>query len=231
LTRRDWPELVKALSDQGIMVNMITNGWLVTESIAKQLVAGNISTVAISVDGNKEIHDRIRKPGSFERLERSFKILRDAGINCGAVTTISKENIHILRDIKEELIRMGVSSWQVQLGLPMGNFARQDWLLEPRQVDDILDFCYDTIREGRIIVYTADCLGYYSHKELQIRQMAFNAPGYQLWDGCNAGIRGFGLLHDGNILGCTSIRNREYVEGNIRDRPLRSIWEDKQAFQ
>jgi radical SAM protein with 4Fe4S-binding SPASM domain len=61
--------------------------------------------------------------------------------------------------------------------------------------------------------------------------MAFNTPGYQLWDGCNAGVRGFGLLHNGEILGCTSIRNREYVEGSIRERPLKEIWEDGRAFR
>lgn len=232
LTRKDWPHLVRALSERGIAVNMITNGWLITEETAKQLVENHISTVAISIDGTREVHDRIRKPGSFERIERSLKILKEYGINCGAVTTISKENIDILPLIKEELIRMGASSWQVQLGLPMGNFsARREWLLEPERVDEILDFCYQTNLEGRISIYPADCLGYYNHKELRARQIAFNTPEYQLWDGCNAGTRGFGFLHNGDILGCTSIRSREFVEGNIKERSLRSIWEDPETFQ
>jgi radical SAM protein with 4Fe4S-binding SPASM domain len=231
-TRRDLPLLVKTLSGRGILVNIITNGWLVTDDMARELTAAHISTIAISVDGTREVHDRIRKPGSYERVERSFKLLKDNKITAGAVTTITKENINLLPQIKDELIRMGAASWQVQLGLPMGNLAgRKEWLLESGEVDGILDFCYKTNSEGRITVYPADCLGYYSHKELLARQMAFNTPGYQLWDGCNAGIRGFGLLHNGDILGCTSIRNREYIEGNIRDRPLRAIWEDERAFQ
>jgi radical SAM protein with 4Fe4S-binding SPASM domain len=231
-TRRDLPLLVKALSGRGILVNIITNGWLVTNDMARELTAAHISTIAVSVDGTQEVHDRIRKPGSYERIGRAFQILRDNKITAGAVTTITKENINLLPQIKEELIRMGASSWQVQLGLPMGNLAnRKEWLLEPGQVDDILDFCYKTNREGKIIMYPADCLGYYSHKELLARQMAFNTPAYQLWDGCNAGIRGFGFLHNGEILGCTSIRNREYIEGNIRDRPLREIWESGRSFR
>jgi radical SAM protein with 4Fe4S-binding SPASM domain len=232
LTRKDWPQLVHALSERGIAANMITNGWLITEETARQLVENHIATVAISIDGTREVHDAIRKAGSFERIERSFKILKEHGINCGAVTTISKENIDILPQIKEELIRMGASSWQVQLGLPMGNFAeRRDWLLEPERVDEILDFCYRTNLEGRILMYPADCLGYYNHKELRARQLAFNTPEYQLWDGCNAGTRGFGFLHNGDILGCTSIRSREFIEGNIKEHPLRTIWEDPDAFK
>jgi radical SAM protein with 4Fe4S-binding SPASM domain len=229
-TRRDLPMLVKGLSDRGILVNIITNGWLVTDDMARELKSARIST--IGVDGTRDVHDRIRKPGSYERLERAFRICKDNKITAGAVTTITKENIGLLPQIKEELIRMGSSSWQVQLGLPMGNLAgRKEWLLGPEQVDDILDFCYKTNSEGRITLYPADCLGYYSHKELLARQMAFNTPGYQLWDGCNAGVRGFGFLHNGDVLGCTSIRDREYIEGNIRDRPLKEIWEDRTAFQ
>jgi radical SAM protein with 4Fe4S-binding SPASM domain len=232
LTRKDLPVLVKALSGRGITPNIITNGWLVSPALASSLAENGIATAAISVDGTREVHDRIRKPGSYDRLKESFRIFREQGINCGAVTTISKENIGLLQEIKAELLGMGVSSWQVQLGLPMGNFAsRPEWVLDPDQVDDVLDFCYAVNAEGKIVVYPADCLGYYSHKELRARQMAFNTPGYQLWDGCNAGVRGFGLLHNGDILGCTSIRDREYIEGNIKDRPLREIWEDGSAFR
>jgi radical SAM protein with 4Fe4S-binding SPASM domain len=97
-------------------------------------------------------------------------------------------------------------------------------------VDTVLDFCYETNNEGRIEMYPADCLGYYSRKELRARQLAFNTPTMQLWDGCNAGIRGFGLLHNGDIVGCTSIRDREYIEGNLRERTLRDIWEDPTKF-
>jgi radical SAM protein with 4Fe4S-binding SPASM domain len=231
LTRKDWPVLVRALSKQGILVNMITNGWLLKDETARELAESGISTVAVSVDGTEQVHDAIRKTGSYRRVKESFAALNKYGVTCGAVTTVSKENIQILPQIKEELIAMRVSSWQVQLGLPMGNFAeQQSWLLEPAQINDILDFVYETNNERRIVMYPADCLGYYSHKELWARQMAFNTPDYQLWDGCNAGTRGFGFLHNGDILGCTSIRNREYIEGSIRERSLRSIWEDPQKF-
>ena len=50
------------------------------------------------------------------------------------------------------------------------------------------------------------------------------------WDGCNAGTRGFGILQNGDILGCTSIRSKEFIEGNIKERPLREIWEDENNF-
>lgn len=232
LTRADTPELVKRLSQNGVLVNMITNGWLLDKKMAQRLKENGISTVAISIDGVPEIHDKIRMKGAFEHARQAFAAMTELGIQTGAVTTITKQNIDILPDLKEELIRMGVKTWQVQIGLPMGNLKkRPDWLLEPRQVRDIIDFCYNTAKEGRIRIYPADCIGYYSSKDLETRRISYQSDGYSLWDGCNAGVRGFGILHDGSILGCTSIRSKEFVEGNIRERKLRDIWEDENAFK
>lgn len=231
LTRRDVPMLVERLSSSGVAVNIITNGWLLSKETAQELKERGISTVAISIDGTPEIHDRIRKEGAFEHARNAFRTMKELGIYTGAVTTITKQNIDILHELKEELIGMGVKSWQVQLGLPMGNLKeRPDWVLEPEQIRDIIDFAYDTAKEGRIAIYLADCIGYYTKKEIEIKKIAYQTNLIAPWDGCNAGTRGFGILQNGDILGCTSIRSKEFIEGNIRQRTLREIWEDEDNF-
>lgn len=231
LTRKDIHLLVKRLSSLGVAVNIITNGWLLTRETARKLKDSGISTIAISIDGTPEIHDKIRKEGAFNHARCAFLTMKELGIYTGAVTTITRQNIGILQDLKEMLIGMGVQSWQVQLGLPMGSLKeRPDWVLAPEQMKDIIDFCYDTAREGRIAIYPADCIGYYTKKELEIKRLSYRTKMVAPWDGCNAGIRGFGILQNGDILGCTSIRSREYIEGNVRERPLRKIWEDESKF-
>ncbi len=231
LTRKDIPLLVKRLSSLGVTVNIITNGWLLERETAERLKDSGISTVAISIDGTPEIHDKIRRASAFANARRAFLIMKELGIYTGAVTTITKQNIGILQDLKEMLIGMGVQSWQVQLGLPMGSLKeRPDWILEPKQIKDVIDFCYDTAKEGRIAIYPADCIGYYTKKELEIKRLSYQSGMVAPWDGCNAGIRGFGILQNGDILGCTSIRSKDYIEGNIRERSLREIWEDENKF-
>ncbi len=231
LTRKDTPQIVKRLTEKGISVNIITNGWLLNEEKAKELKENGIATIAISIDGTEEIHDSIRRSGSFARDEAAFAKLKELGITTGAITTISKRNIDDLPALKEKLIQMGVETWQVQLGLPMGNFReRPDWVLAPEQVDDVIDFCYATSREGRIRIYPADCIGYYTEKEMEIKQISYGAKEVPIWDGCNAGLRSFGILQNGDVLGCTSIRSKEYIEGNLMKTPLKELWEADDKF-
>ena len=216
LTRKDVPMLVERLSSSGVAVNIITNGWLLSGETAQKLKESGISTVAISIDGTPEIHDRIRREGAFDHARGAFQTMKELGIYTGAVTTVTKQNIDILHDLKEELISMGVKSWQVQLGLPMGNLQeRPDWVLEPERIQDIIDFAYETAKEGRIAIYLADCIGYYTKKEIEIKKIAYRTNMIAPWDGCNAGTRGFGILQNGDILGCTSIRSKEFIEGNM----------------
>ncbi len=94
----------------------------------------------------------------------------------------------------------------------------------------MIDFIYSATDDDRITIYPADCIGYYSHKELASRQKAHKSEAPPVWQGCNAGKRSLGILHNGEILGCTSIRNRDFIEGSIRKRPLREIWEDEKTF-
>lgn len=232
LTRKDWPLLAKRLNQNKVIPNLITNGWLLNENIIALMKESGIGTVAISLDGIRETHDAIRCKGSFDKDIEAFKLLKRYGQYTGAITSINRTNIKELDAIKNILIGIGVDSWQLQICIPMGNMVNhRDELIDPEDVDAILDFCLKTAMEKKIIVYPADCLGYYTEKEELIRAISLGTPSFSPWTGCNAGRRGFGILHNGDILGCTSIRDRSYIEGNVRDKSLVEIWNDENAFK
>lgn len=232
LTRKDWSQIAKRLNYNNVIPNLITNGWLLDEDTVKQMKESNIGTVAISLDGIKKTHDAIRCKGSFDKNIKAFKLLKKHGQYSGAITSINRMNLKELERIKDILIDIGVNSWQLQICIPMGNMVNHpEELIEPSGVDFILDFCLKTAMERQIIVYPADCLGYYTEKEELIRAISLGSPSFAPWAGCNAGRRGFGILHNGDILGCTSIRDRSYIEGNIREKNIVDIWNDENAFK
>jgi len=232
LIRKDLFLIIKKFSENNILANIITNGWLLTEETAKNLKNSGVSTVAISLDGTENIHDKIRKPGSFKRILTAFENLKKHDIYIGSVTTVTNKNIDILEEIKEILIKSGVDLWQLQIGIPMGNFLNHtDWLIPPEKIKYLINFTYDNIlNEKRIDLHAADCIGYCSEKELETFNKINNPYRFSLWHGCNAGIRSFGMLHNGDILGCTSIRDKSFIEGNIKEKTLREIWESPDTF-
>lgn len=232
LLREDWPDIALRLRRCGVAVTMISNGWMVDEIIVQKMKGYRLAVVALSVDGPPEIHDRIRKAGSFERIEKAFHLFHDAAVPCRAITTVTRENFDALFVLKEYLIQMRVPSWQIQLGVPMGNLRqRPEWLLAPEQVDELLDFCLGVSRDNRIKIHLTDCIGYYTRREMEIKMNTFGRK-YRnsCWNGCTAGIHSFGVLHNGDIVGCTSIRDRRFIEGNLRTKKLEAIWNDPKSF-
>ena len=231
LTRKDLPKLIEHIYSKDMVLNILTNGWLIDEKVADFLKKFPYLQVIISLDGLEEIHDKIRKPGAFEHVKNAFRILHSKGISTGCITTITNKNINLLNDIKKFLVSEKVNLWQLQIGLPMGNLLQHcDWLIKPNQVDDIVDFCNKTSKEGEIYVYPADCIGYYDKRLDEIYEKTFGKNLKVSWKGCNAGINGFGILHNGDIVGCTSMRNKNFIEGNIKEKSLREIWENPNGF-
>ena len=231
LTRKDIFEIAYKLESYGIGVNIITNGWLIDDTMIEKLKKISSLRIAISLDGTKDLHDFIRKDGAFEHATNALKKLQAAGISTACITTITKKNIDKLSEIYKVLLDCKVEAWQLQIGLPMGNLEKHpDWVIEPSDVKRIIDFCYETSNENKIYVYPADCIGYYDKKLDAIYRKSFGNDVDCEWEGCHAGVRSFGILHNGDILGCTSIRDKSFIEGNIRERTLRDIWFDEKSF-
>lgn len=232
LTRKDWALIAKKLSDAQLGVYLITNAWEMNEEVVSKAKECKLQQISISIDGTKEIHDSIRKPGAYERCEKAFAMLKKAGVDAGAVTTVTKRNLDILPEIRDDLTRLGAKTWQLQIGIPMGNLSEHpDWLIEPEDIKKIIDIAYEETLNNGLETVLADCIGYYTRKETIVRRR-LNKPTYTfpVWDGCNAGIHTFGILHNGDVVGCTSLRNNMYVEGNVKERSLGEIWDDPGAF-
>ena len=229
-TRKDWHLIAKRLRQNGVIPTMITNGWILNEEILEQAKEANLGTLAISIDGLEETHDYIRKKGSFQRIMQAFEMMKEKDIVSSAITTIQKRNIDQLPQLKELLIEKGVKGWQLQIGIPMGNLSdNKDLVLDPIAMEQIVDFAHDAIQERKIDIHLADCIGYYHAKEIETRKISLGVEEY-MWNGCGAGKSGLGILHNGDIVGCTSIRNKEFIEGNIKQTPLKEIWNSPHRF-
>lgn len=66
-----WHKLSKYIKNKNLRLDLQTNGWLLEEFAGK--VVDVIDNLNISIDGTKEIHNKIRKKGSFEKTISGIK--------------------------------------------------------------------------------------------------------------------------------------------------------------
>jgi len=231
-TRPDWDQLVRRLNQNKISTNILSNGWLVDRDTIRKAKEAGITNLGMSMDGIEETHDYIRRKGSFAHIMNALQLGREEKLPTSIVTCVHKKNIGELPQIKEILIEKGVYNWQLQAASPMGNLLEHpDWLLEPEDIDTIIDFAYDVYKEGKIKVTLADVIGYFNLKEIELRRVSSGAENYSgIWRGCAAGKDVVGIRCNGDIIGCLSVRDDSLIEGNIRQMSLEDIWNRPGAF-
>lgn len=227
--RDDWHLIGKRLTENGIATTMITNGWLLNDTMIENAKDAGIRTIAISIDGLKETHDSIRRPGSFDKDMENIQKINAAGLHSGIITTVHEKNFPELEDMYQCFSKLGIYLWQLQLALPMGSFTHhKDLYIKKEHISELIDFAYSKINEPMYICL-GDCVGYYTEKGSCIHEKVFGEK--TAWAGCPAGKFALGILCNGDIVGCTSIRNKEFIEGNIRNTSLREIWENEENFK
>lgn len=231
LMRSDWPDIVKEIADNDIEVRMVTNGTLLSRTVALKMREVGLAVAAISVDGTESVHDKMRGTGVFKKVIAAFGFLKEAGVSIGVNTTLTKENIGLLDEMYQLFVEYGVSSWQLQPAIPEGRMSEHKAIvLDPCDINHVIDFSLEKNKENKMKLILADSVGYCTKNEVLSRMLAFDSTKPIMFKGCNAGVRSVGILQNGDVVGCTSIRKPEFIVGNLMKRTLKEIWEDPNTF-
>lgn len=224
--RKDWKEIAGRLTTNGIRVNIITNGFLFSENLIDDLRETGIESVSVSLDGPRDVHDKYRQEGSYDRAVQAIEVLGKNKIPVSVISTLNRENVARLPELYETLIQYPVFAWQLQACSPMGNAANNgvDYAFDPREV---IRFVVDHMRTAPFLLGAADNIGYFTADEGSIRG---NMSGKACFAGCRAGISAVGIDSVGNVRGCESMYDERFNEGNLRTKSLREIWENPDGF-
>jgi radical SAM protein with 4Fe4S-binding SPASM domain len=218
-----WEKISRKLSEKGVDVNLITNGFLLGDEQIAQIKYARLANVGISLDGMEDNHNNIRNIiTSFEKVIEAFDRLNREGIPIAIVTSLIDKNLEDLSSMYDLLVEKGIKLWQMQIVNPMGKMAdRKNLLLDPEKVPLITRFIREKRNEQTITIYAGDNIGYFDENELYLR----GQPGtICAWSGCQAGLRVVGIDSIGNVKGCESLYSDEFIEGNLREESLSEIW-------
>lgn len=222
--RKDWQEIVHALTSRGIVTCIITNGFRMNPDDIFALKRLKIESVAVSIDGPLAVHDAFRQKGSFERALNTVKTLSDAGIPVSVISALRADNVPHLQELYEILKKYDIFAWQLQACSPMGN-ACSNGVDVRFDAGAVMKFVRDRAKESRFYIGVADNIGYFTEDEGFVR--GFEGLKFR---GCSAGLSSIGIDSVGNVRGCESMYDERFNEGNLRERSLIDIWTDPDAF-
>jgi len=226
---RGWEEIARIFSGNGVLTNIITNGYVLGDEEIEKIRYAGLTNVCFSVDGLEVNHDRIRnKAGSFKRVLDSFDLLRKVKIPFAVVTTLLDFNFGDLEGMYRLFVDNEVGAWQIQLANSMGNLSQNKGLtIAKDKIPLLTDFIKCKKDEGVMNIYAADDIGYYDANEKFIRGRLGEVT---FWPGCQAGLTVIGIDSIGNVKGCESLYSDEFIEGNIREESLTAIWQKEGNF-
>lgn len=217
LMRPDLEECGRVIYEKGFPWGMVTNGYALTPERYSRLLRCGLRSVTISLDGLGDEHDWMRgRKGSFERAAAAIAMLAGSGETVfDVVTCVNRRNYGSLPAIRDFLIGLGLKEWRLFTVFPLGRAASDPELqLDGEKFRGLLSFIASTRREG-MIKASYGCEGFLGNFEGEVRDHFFM---------CSAGVTVGGVLCDGSISACTSIRS-DYRQGNIYTDDFMEVWE------
>lgn len=217
LLRNDLEIAGKEIVKRGFNWGIVTNGMALTKERFYSLINSGMSSISFSIDGFEKEHTYLRvNPQSYQKVCDSIKMSVDFQKKYGnrlifdVITCVHKNNLSILRELRQDLINRGVKLWRIFSIFPEGRASENDLSLTNEEYKQLMDFIVETRQfkdaQGRSIHLNYSCEGYLGKYELKARDYFFF---------CRGGINVGSVMCDGSMSACLSVRGKDFIQGNI----------------
>jgi radical SAM protein with 4Fe4S-binding SPASM domain len=230
LVRPDWRALVARARERGLRVALSTNGHLITDRVADELVALGVEEVAVSVDGLPPTHDAMRawaaaKRSSYDQVVAAMRRCLDRGIVVTVITSVTDHNLDDLEAVHDAMHAVGVDHWMVQLAHTTGRMG--EGMLTRRRLPELVARLTALARRPDLPPIVHHTIGYLSVDEPVLRPSGRNRPSqWRFWRGSPCGAAMLGVEPDGGLKGCPNQVGAPFVVGSVRHEPLATVWND-----
>lgn len=207
-------KILRLLRDYDFSIRILSNLTLLDDGMLEEMRHLRIASIKVSLYSmNPEVHDSITQlPGSHKKTIRSIEKLVDSGFNVIINCPTMKENRADLKDVLEWGRMRGIRA--VTDYIMMARYDRTDDNLEHRlsleEIEPLIRNVIEGDEEYRTRIQAADF-----KKELE-RDVS-NDPV------CGVCVSSLCMVPNGNLYPCAGWQS--FVLGNIRESPLREIWE------
>ena len=219
----DFLELVRS---HGIPFTIMGNPFHLSSEVCLRLKQLGCRKYQLSIDGLRETHDYFRKPGSFDATLRAIKTIREAGLHCAVMTTVSGTNIQEIPQIIDLVVEHHVDIFAFGRYCPTATdkaTPERGWHIEPEQYRDLLDRCWRKFEQYRDTDTTFNLKDHLWTLYLYERGLWKIPAGLDedtIYDGCNCGNCHFTISAEGRLMACR--RFESYV--GTADEEFYDVW-------
>jgi len=180
-------------------LSIVTNGTRINENNISYLV-NCFDKICISIDGLKNVNDKLRGEGTFDKIMNAFRIIIENGGNAEAFITITSMNIDSIKDFMSYLICNGISTIHFSQLHLLGRAKHQNKLLS--NYDMAMKF---------ISEFWSDQFGL----ELKKKQD----------ESLNCGVGKYlNIMPDGNVFPCHVLAYPEFLICNVKQKKLHEVY-------
>ncbi len=236
LLRKDIFELAAYGDAKGLRMVLATNGTVVTPAMVRKMIASGIQRVSVSIDGmDAESHDGFRGvPGAFDGALHGIDVLKATGMEFQINTTVTKQNLHQVKDILDLTVRLGAAAHHLFLLVPTGRGKEMaDQEISPADYEETLRWFHKAAQRSAIQLKATCAPHYYriyhQHKKRMTRK-DLNDAGHlhTMTRGCMGGSSFCFISHRGQVQPCGYL---ELDCGQIREKNFKEIWESSPIFE
>ena len=221
LHSRFW-DILALFRESHIPFTILGNPFHLTDEVCARLKEYGCDKYQLSIDGLRETHDAIRKPGSFDTTVEKIAVIRNAGIRCAIMTTVSGTNINEIPGIIDLVVAKKVDIFAFGRYCPTS--MEKSTHIEPLEYRNFLERIWGKFEQYK------DCGTTFNLKdhlwtlflyEKGLFKIPEGADANTIYDGCHCGDCHITILPTGNVMAC---RRFESPIGNLFHEHIHEIY-------
>lgn len=204
-------ELAGLLKERELPFAILGNPFHLTDEVCERLAAYGCRKYQLSLDGLRETHDRIRRPGSYDETLAVIPMLRRAGIAVAIMATVSKWNVEEIPALVDVAVEHEADIFAFARYCP--SHADRDTTCSPEEYRRLLEQCWEKFQ-----AYEAQgCETTFNLKDhlwtlFLYEKGLFDPKQYpedeMIYDGCSCGNCHMTILSDGAVYACRRMESK-----------------------
>jgi len=203
--------LVELLKARDLPFAILGNPFHLTDEVCRRLKDHGCRKYQLSLDGLRETHDRIRRPGSYDETLAAIPPLKRAGIDVAIMATVSKWNVAEIPALVDVAVEHEADIFAFARYCP--SMADRDTTCSPEEYRDMMEACWEKFQD-----YEArGCKTTFNLKDhlwtlFQYEKGLFDPKDYpeddMIYGGCNCGNCHMTILSDGAVYACRRMESK-----------------------